>query len=101
MGLDVYLRRYEDFETDKELEKRYSEESEKLWNGIAKGREYKNVPEAERDEYRETAKGLAEALGLDQYGTSRRSEDIERPIQNTCARLVTYVAHIMVVDLIV
>lgn len=76
MGLDVYLMKYEDFDSGMAREKEYQERSDVLFNEIYyKGQpreEVEKLPQVERtkryDEYKNACKDLSKELGLTHDG---------------------------------
>lgn len=68
MGLDVYLERSDDFAKVDELERRYSDGSEAIWEEVAPGKKYEELTAAERAAARERCDALAAELGLGKLG---------------------------------
>lgn len=77
MGLDVYLYRYENFERTQKLENEYEERRSRAWKNMANGREYKNIPEAEKDRHSQEMKELAISMGLTSDGSDPSCTCIE------------------------
>lgn len=64
MGLDVYLYKYDDLAAYREAEAKYSQYIDSLWAN----REYKSIPEDEKEEIRKKTKEYALSLGLNEDG---------------------------------
>lgn len=79
MGLDVYLKKFEDFESTQQLEASYEEIAERNWQDIQKGRSYEQLTDEEKDSVREKNNALATSMGLDEWGSDSRVEKIEIP----------------------
>lgn len=73
MGLDIYLRRCEDLQTEIALQDQAEEFSNKLWEG----KEYDKTSEAEKDRIRAASKAEYDRLGLDEFGSSTKIESIK------------------------
>ena len=76
MGLDIYLKRFEDFTEAQRLEGMYHEQSEKYWN--FDGKNYDDLTEGEREQARAQCKAYAESLGLDEDGEYKHKQYIQR-----------------------
>lgn len=76
MGLDVYLRRFTDYEDAMRRERQYEAESEEAWN--FGGRKYDDLTEDERSAASAADKAAAARLGLGEYGEAA-DEKIELP----------------------
>ena len=75
MGLDIYLYRYDNFEDTEARENKYTEFSEKLWNGAG---DYDSLTQEQKDELRNKDKEFAKSLNLDEWGTDESTcEQIE------------------------
>ena len=75
MGLDIYLYRYDDFEHTKELERKYNDFSNKLWEDAG---EYDSLTKEQKDEISTKIKEYSLSLGLDEWGSDKTtSESIE------------------------
>jgi len=78
MGLDIYLKRYENFEATRAAEAKYEEESNKIWE--EGGVKYDDMTEEEKESRRSRVNANAEALGLNKWGTDEINvESIEEP----------------------
>jgi len=76
MGLDVNLYHFKDFEKAKELEDKYSEVSESIWEKAGDDKKFDDMTEAERKEAREKCSNLKKTLGLDKYGGVKSKTEI-------------------------
>lgn len=79
MGLDVYLRRYDDFEGFEKKQKEYEVRAEANWQKVQAGREYKDLSEAEKTHVRGVNKELAKELGCSKDGEPGGVKNIELP----------------------
>ena len=80
MGLDVYLKRYDDFADTRAREARYEAGSEAIWAEVGGGLKYEQLTDAQKAEARSRTEVLATELGLDKYGCDEtRAETVERP----------------------
>lgn len=83
MGLDVYLRRYDDFEDWKARAEKADQESEAAWQSVMKGRDFKALSKAETDEGSAKSKAAQAAVGIGvkdwQTGGDEGVELIELP----------------------
>lgn len=78
MGLDIYLKRYDDFEATRKAEKEYEELSNKIWD--EDGVKYDDMTDEEKESRRSQLNAGAERLGLDKWGTDETNvESIEMP----------------------
>ena len=76
MGLDIYLKKYKDFDETRKKEKEYEEKAESNWE--KDGLKYDDLSDEDRDSIREENLKLAESMGLDKYGSDESSvESIE------------------------
>jgi hypothetical protein len=71
MGLDIYLRRYENFEDTQKKEKKYEKQSEKNW--YFDGKKYEELTDEEKESARQKDKELKISLSLDEYGSGSQS----------------------------
>ena len=76
MGLDVSLYHFKDFEKAKELEDKYSEVSEDIWEKAGDDKKFDDMTEAERKEAREKCSRLKKTLGLDKCGGVKSKTEI-------------------------
>ena len=78
MGLDIYLKRYDNFEATRTAQEEYDELSNKIWEeGDVK---YDDMSEKEKESRRSRAKENAQRLGLNAYGEDETNiESIEEP----------------------
>lgn len=65
MGLDVYLRRVDDYKKKQRLEKEYNDFTEKMWDDLG---DWETLSETQRDEAQQKSEDFASSLGLDEYG---------------------------------
>jgi hypothetical protein len=78
MGLDIYLKRYDDFKATREAENEYEELSSKIWD--EDGVKYEDMSEEEKESRRSRVNANAEKLGLNNWGTDETNvESIEEP----------------------
>jgi len=75
MGLDIYLRRFEDFEGTQAKEAQYESESEKVWESFGK---YDDLTQEQKDTARSKTEAIAAFLGLDEYGSDASVVKIEQ-----------------------
>lgn len=76
MGLDIYLYRYDNYNHTKELENKYNEFSEKLWNQAGP---YESMSQEEKDVISAKCKEYSLSLGLDEWGSDKTNrEQIEQ-----------------------
>ena len=78
MGLDIYLKRYDDFKATRQSEEEYEELSNKIWEeGDVK---YDDMSDEEKESRRSQVNVNAEALGLNTWGSDETNvESIEEP----------------------
>jgi len=77
MGLDIYLKRYDDFKATREAEKEYSELTDKIWEI---GVKYDDLTEEQKESFRAQDAENAKRLGLDKCGCDETNvESIEMP----------------------
>lgn len=69
MGLDIYLKWFDDFEATQELEAEYEKLSAENWKGRDNDDQYGKLSDSEKKELRDGDKKIAESLGLDKWGT--------------------------------
>lgn len=76
MGLDVYLKKYENFSDAKKREDEYQKLSSKNWDN---GKKYEDLTQEEKEDLRNKDLEIAKSLGLDKYGSVSKTEceDIE------------------------
>jgi len=75
MGLDVYLKKFENFEETQRKENEYNKYSEDYWNKFG---EYNDLTDEQKEEIRIHLKEFANGLGLDDWGGDENSvENIE------------------------
>lgn len=67
MGLDVYLYRYDDYETTTALEDEADRFSSSAWEST--GKKYEAMEPSEKDAVRETVKAFYHERGLDEWGS--------------------------------
>lgn len=79
MGLDVYLKRFEDYEATQRVEGEYNTKSEELWEVICEGKKYADASDEQKKLYRTKADLLKEELGLDKFGSVASVTSIEKP----------------------
>lgn len=78
MGLDIYMYKYLQKEKTEKLEGDYEKLREEAWDTMANGREYKDIPEVERDAHHAEMKAKAKEMGLDEDGAdSEHKQSIE------------------------
>jgi hypothetical protein len=78
MGLDIYLKRYDDFEATRKAQEEYEELTNKIWD--AGGTKYDDLTDEQKDSFRAQDKANSERLGLDEWGTDETNvESIEKP----------------------
>ena len=68
MGLDIYLYKYEDFESTRSREEKYEKFSEEAWERAG---EYNSLTEDEKDEINKKCEAFAASLDLDKYGSAQ------------------------------
>lgn len=81
MGLDVYLRRYENFEDAIRREDEYEKRSSKEWEEAGG---YNALDESQRKEVKERTDKIKEELGLNSYGSVGAPDVIE--IENNSSK---------------
>lgn len=74
MGLDIYLYKYQDYNTTISKEKKYDDYSNQLWQEAG---EYKLLTDDQKDEIRSKSKEFAISLGLNADGSCPNKEMIE------------------------
>lgn len=78
MGLDVYLKKFQDYDRTQRLEAEYEARSEANWKAL--GKEYEQLSDDEKEATRAKNAVLARELGLDEYGSDAAGvEKIEHP----------------------
>lgn len=78
MGLDIYLKKYENFEETIRKEEEFRDFEEKLWMGV----DYNSLNESEKEEFKEKERLFSFSLGLDEYGqdeVNKKSVTIDHP----------------------
>jgi len=71
MGLDVYLKKYENFSDAKKREDEYQKLSSKNWDN---GKKYEDLTQEEKEDLRSKDQEIAKNLGLDKYGRVPETE---------------------------
>lgn len=66
MGLDIYLKRYNNFEDTKDRENKYNEFSESIWKEAG---EYESLTDEQKNEIRQREDEFANTLGLNKWGS--------------------------------
>jgi hypothetical protein len=66
MGLDIYLKRYENFDDTMSRQKQYDDFTNKLWEEVG---EYKELSQEQKDSIREKCREFAKTLNLDDLGS--------------------------------
>ena len=79
MGLDIYLKRYQNYEDTREREDKHNKFSEEIWQDPEKEYgEYEKIPEEKKEEIRKKVDDYAVSLGLDKWGSDKDNvESIE------------------------
>lgn len=67
MGLDVYLYKFDDFETSKRIQKESEEGSEKIWAEIQQGKKYEELTEEQKNEARTRTNQLSRELNVKEH----------------------------------
>lgn len=67
MGLDVYLYKFDDFETSKRIQKEDEEGSEKIWAEIQQGKNYEELTEEQKNEARTRTDQLSRELNVKEH----------------------------------
>lgn len=78
MGLDIYLKKYENFEETIRKEEEFRDYEEKLWMGV----DYNSLSELEKQEFKEKERLFSFSLGLDEYGQdeiNKKSVSMDHP----------------------
>jgi|JI10StandDraft_1071094.scaffolds.fasta_scaffold00150_113 hypothetical protein len=78
MGLDIYLKRYDDFKATRQSEEEYEKLSNKIWEeGEVK---YDDMSDEEKESRRSQVNANAQRLGLNTWGSDEANvESIEEP----------------------
>jgi hypothetical protein len=80
MGLDIYLKRYENFEATRAAEVEYNNLTDEIWNNCG---EYDDLSEDQKESLRAQDEENAKRLGLDRWGSDETNvESIEMPHPN-------------------
>lgn len=80
MGLDIYLKRYENFEVTRAAEVEYNNLTDEIWNNCG---EYDDLSEDQKESLRAQDEENAKRLGLDRWGSDETNvESIEMPHPN-------------------
>lgn len=80
MGLDIYLKRYENFEATRAAETEYNNLTDEIWNNCG---EYDDLSEDQKESLRAQDEENAKRLGLDRWGSDETNvESIEMPHPN-------------------
>ena len=80
MGLDIYLKRYENFEATRAAETEYNSLTDEIWNNCG---EYDDLSEDQKESLRAQDEENAKRLGLDRWGSDETNvESIEMPHPN-------------------
>ena len=66
MGLDIYLKRYDNFEDTRRREEEHNKFSEKLWEDAG---DYDSLSEEKKEEIRKKDEEFAKSLNLDKWGS--------------------------------
>jgi len=75
MGLDIYLKRYDNFEDTRRREEEHAKFSEKLWEDAG---DYDSLSEEKKEEIRKKDEEFAKSLNLDKWGSDESGvESIE------------------------
>lgn len=70
MGLDVYLKKYENFEDTVARESEFEEKSESFYSEVG---EYKDLTKEQKDEIRKKCQELAQSLRLTEWGVDEEN----------------------------
>lgn len=81
MGLNVHLKRCENFAQSQWRKAEYERRMDEAWERIAKNRAEDEIPDSETEIFEQQSKEIARALGLDFYGEDRLVQTIELPSQ--------------------
>lgn len=81
MGLDVHLKRCENFAQSQWRKAEYERRMDEAWDQIANHRAEDEIPDSETEIFEQQSKEIARTLGLDCYGEDRLVQTIELPSQ--------------------
>ena len=68
MGLDVYLKRFENYAASQRLQAEYERRMDRAWEQIANRRNDDQISEQEEEIYSQQCRKIARTIGLDSNG---------------------------------
>lgn len=71
MGLDVYLKRFENYTETQRLEAEYERRRDEAWEKMADNRKDDEIPDSEQEIYWQQCQEIARTIGLDSDGEDR------------------------------
>lgn len=75
MGLDIYLKWYNDFDKSEKAEEEYGKLSKINWDGNDEDPHYSKLTDEEKEMYNSIDKEIAESLGLGDYGSVKEDDN--------------------------
>lgn len=85
MGLDIYLKWFDNHEETMEAEREYERLSEENWDGNQEDGKYDKLSEEQKESYRKKDKEIAAQLGLNSWGSAEEGDKM-KSIEFDCKR---------------